>query len=99
MQTLQDHFGEVLAAQGRGDSTAASLHDGVVTAALGKPIIHHMVYLLERKRFSKSREVPPLASTSMAVKLGQKAAPLSNAETFPLHRLVTVHIEQLHFLA
>ncbi len=35
MQTLQDHFGEAMAAQGRGDSTAAALHNGVVTAAIG----------------------------------------------------------------
>lgn len=40
MQTLQDHFVEAMAAQGRGDSAAASLHDGVVTAALGKTYIH-----------------------------------------------------------
>ncbi|BDA43725.1 Exportin-5 [Coccomyxa sp. Obi] len=33
-KTLQDHFVEALAAQGRGDSAAAALHDGVVTAAL-----------------------------------------------------------------
>ena len=35
MQTLQDHYGEAMAAQGRGDSTAAALHNGVVTAAIG----------------------------------------------------------------
>lgn len=49
MQTLQDHFGEALAAQGRGDTFAAGLHDGVVTAALGETSTHHIVCLPEER--------------------------------------------------